>query len=126
MDKDIKLFNDINEIKNAKELENVSKIYLSYSNVKALGISNEGGTIYLYINKNYYKEHKKEVDDFLVSFIHSYQKDEISIGSGNIINDEFVKALCENDKIKIISLAKYGFFDKYSLSKKHYESNDRT
>ena len=121
MDKDIKLFNDINEIKNAKELENVSKIYLSYSNVKALGISNEGGTIYLYINKNYYKEHKKEVDDFLVSFIHSYQKDEISIGSGNIINDEFVKALCENDKIKIISLAKYGFFDKYSLSKKHYE-----
>lgn len=126
MNKDIKGFKNIRELIGNKELKNVNNICITFSNEDNLYISKEEESTYLYINRNYYEKHKKEIDIFLLEFIKKYKKEEIIIKSGRLINDDLIKELCKNSKIKRISLAKFGFFDKYSLSKKHYEMFKKT
>ena len=119
---DEKEFNDASELYNNPSVSEVNKIYLCFSSrAKKICISKEGESTYLYINKNYYEEHKEEIDKLIINIIREYKKEEICIGSGKLINDEVIKEICNNEIIKIVSLAKYGFFDKYSLSKKHFE-----
>ena len=119
---DKKELNDISELYNNPLVENIKKIYLCFSSTtQKICITYENDNTYLHINKDYYQQHKEEIDSFIIYFIRKYKNKEINFGSGKLINDKMIEEICNNEAIKIVSLAKYGFFDKYSLSKKHYE-----
>ena len=115
-------YNDINDLINDPQFFDIDKVSTCFSNkTMTMAISNENNNICLYIYIGYYKEHKPEIDEVIFQLIGSYKKRKISIETGSLISDSLVEKICFNDNIKEISLAKYGFFDKYSLTKKHYE-----
>ena len=117
-----KELNNISELYNNPLVEDIKKIYLCFSSTtQKICITNENDNTFLHINKDYYQQHKEEIDSFIIYFIRKYKNKEINFGSGKLINDKMLEEICNNEAIKIVSLAKYGFFDKYSLSKKHYE-----
>lgn len=119
---DKKEYSDIENIISDPQFFDIDKINTCLSNkTSTITILKENNIICLYIYKEYYKEHKEEIDNLIIKIIQNYKKRNISIEAGSLINDKLVEEICLNTNIKEISLAKYGFFDKYSLSKKHYE-----
>ena len=109
---DKKELNDISELYNNPLVENIKKIYLCFSSTtQKICITYENDNTYLHINKDYYQQHKEEIDSFIIYFIRKYKNKEINFGSGKLINDKMIEEICNNEAIKIVSLAKYGFFD---------------
>ena len=119
---DKRKYYDINTIKNDTQLYEIDEINVCFSDeTKAMSISEENGTISLNISREFYKENKFEIDNLIIEIVKNYKKEKISIDAGILINDRLVEELCQNNNIKDISLSRYEIFDKYSLSKKHYD-----
>lgn len=108
-----------NELLEKTALE-AGTITLTYS-VDDIELKEIGNFINIYINKDFYEQHKDEINKMLIEYIRNYKSESISITTGILITDEIINALCENDNIKTISLAKYNFVSKYSLSKSHFD-----
>ena len=118
-----KEYDDISELKSDSKFSEIEKIYTCFSDMteKLAIVEEKDGAICLYIYRNYYKEHKSEIDELIVELVRNYKKRVILFGTGSLINDNLVKELCSNDNIKEMSLARYGIFERYSLSRKHFE-----
>ena len=99
---------------------NINKISLSFTSDN-IEIKQEDEYNQLIINRKFYSEHKELLDEVIKKIIINSKNREMIITYGSLINDSLINSLCENDNIKIISLAKNSCYEKYSLSKKHYE-----
>lgn len=116
-------YDDIYALKNDPQFYEIDNIHICFSSdTQKMAISEKNGEICLDIYREFYKEHKLEIDDLLVELVRRYKKEDISFETGILVNDRLVEELCNNGIIKEISLARYGLFEKYSLSRKHYES----
>lgn len=99
---------------------NINKISLSFTSDN-IEINQENEYNQLIINRKFYSEHKELLDEVIKKIIINSKEREMTITYGSLINDSLINSLCENDNIKIISLAKNIYYEKYSLSKIHYE-----
>lgn len=99
---------------------NINKISLSFTSDN-IEINQENEYNQLIINRKFYSEHKELLDEVIKKIIINSKEREMTITYGSLINDSLINSLCENDNIKIISLAKNSYYEKYSLSKIHYE-----
>lgn len=99
---------------------NINKISLSFTSDN-IEIKQEDEFNHLIINRKFYSEHKDLLDNVIKKIIISSKNREMTIAYGSLINDNLINSLCENDNIKIISLAKNNYYERYSLSKSHYD-----
>lgn len=99
---------------------NINKISLSFTSDN-IEINQEDEYNQLIINRKFYSEHKELLDEVIKKIIINSKNREMIITHGSLINDSLINSLCENDNIKIISLTKNSYYEKYSLSKIHYE-----
>ena len=97
--------------------------------IKGIEISNkedgffiieDNDCITISLSSNYLLMHKSEVLNSLIEIIKHYKNDEFNIKSGLLVNDNIIDALCENDNINKISLAKTDFINRYSFSLDDY------
>ena len=99
---------------------NINKISLSFKS-ENIEINQEDEYNQLIINRKFYSEHKELLDEVIKKIIINSKNREMIITHGSLINDSLINSLCENENIKIISLTKNSYYEKYSLSKIHYE-----
>lgn len=77
--------------------------------------------VHLFINPDWYVDNQHEVDKLIRYICQNSKKEDLSIFSGCLIDDNLIQSICQNRNLKKISLAPYDKESKYFLSKKHYE-----
>ena len=97
----------------------IKEYYNDYNNPFVIEKDNIFKSNNLYINPDFYLKNLDRVNNLLCNYISKYEKQEFTINSAGLINNEIINAIINNSNIKVVNLTKYSKTP-YVLTKDDY------